>query len=51
MRLLQVYAPTSESSDEELEQFHNQLEEGMKQCKSNELLLVKGDFNAKVGSE
>ena len=29
--LLQVYAPTSESSDEELEKFYIQLEEGMKQ--------------------
>ena len=45
------YAPTSESSDEELEQFYGQLEEGMKQCKSNELLLFTGDFNAKVGWE
>ena len=51
MCLLQVYAPTSESADEELAQFYSQLEEGMKQCKSNELLLVMGDFNAKVGSE
>ena len=49
--LLQVYAPTSESSDDELEKFYFQVEEGMKQCKSNELLLVMGDFNAKVGSE
>ena len=41
MCLLQVYAPTSESSDEELEQFYSQLEEGMKQCKSNELPVAK----------
>ena len=51
MCLLQVYVPTSESSGEELEQFYSHLEEGVKQCKSNELLLVMGDFNAKVASE
>ena len=36
--------------EEELEKFYSQLKGGMKQCKSNEL-LVMGDFNAKVGSE
>ena len=51
MRLLQVYAPISESPDGELEQFYSQLEEDMKQCKGNELLLVTGDFSAKDGSE
>ena len=40
--LLQVYAPTSESSDKELEQVYFQMEEGMKQCKSNGILLVLG---------
>ena len=48
---LQVYAPTSESSEKELEHFYSQLEEGVKQCRSNELFLVMGDFNAKVGLE
>ena len=51
MCLMQVYALTSESSDEELEQFYSQLEEGMEKCISDELLLVMGDFNANVGSE
>ena len=39
------------SSDEDREQFYSQLEEGMKQCKRNELLLDMGDFDAKVSSE
>ena len=51
MCVLQVYAPNSASSNEELEEFYSLLEESMKKCKSNELLLVVGDFNAKVGSE
>ena len=49
INIIQVYAPTSESSEEELEGFYEQIETAMKQCKSLENTIILGDFNAKVG--
>ena len=49
MNFIQVYAPTTESSEEEVDEFYEELEEAWIQCKSQEVTLVMGDFNAKVG--
>ena len=49
--IVQVYAPTSASTDDEIEEFYNLLESPIDQVKSNEVLLVMGDLNAKVGQE
>ena len=49
MNILQVYAPTTDACDEEVEQFYEEINIGLKQCKSQELTFVMGDFNAKVG--
>ena len=48
--VIQVYAPTSDSSDEELEMFYEQLDEGQKIARTRDLCIVCGDFNAKIGS-
>ena len=47
--IVQVYAPTSASTDDEIDEFYNLLESTMDQVKSNEVLVVMGDLNAKVG--
>ena len=48
---IQVYAPTSESEEEECDSFYADLDKVYKECKSNEIVIVMGDINAKVGSE
>ena len=47
INITQVYAPTSESTEQELEEFHEELEKCKKECKRRELNIVMGNFNAK----
>ena len=49
LNIIQVYAPTNDHSDEVIEEFYEQLEEARRQCKPNEVTVVMGDLNAKVG--
>ena len=46
-----MYAPTSASTDDEIDEFYNLLESTIDQVKSNEVVVVMGDLNAKVGQE
>ncbi len=48
LKVLQVYAPTSTHSDEEVEQFYEDAEEAMKKHNTH-FSIVVGDFNAKIG--
>ncbi|GFS23660.1 endonuclease-reverse transcriptase, partial [Elysia marginata] len=47
--LIQVYAPTSASTEEELEGFYQKLQNVIDKCPSSDVKLIMGDFNAKVG--
>ena len=47
--LIQVYAPTTEYSEEEIEIFYEQIEDTIKQTPRTYLLIIMGDWNAKVG--
>ena len=47
--IIQVYAPTSEHTDVEIEAFYENLDRAMRQCKSKEVVLIMADLNAKVG--
>ena len=49
--IIQVYAPTADKSDGELDQFYEQLEKAKSQCKSQQIIFVLGDLNEKVGNE
>ena len=49
--IIQVYSPTSASGEEEIEAFYNDLDDAYKQCGSQEMVMVMGDLNAKVGTE
>lgn len=51
VNIIQVYAPTAEKSDELIEEFYDQLKDLMKLVKNNEVTIIMGDFNAKVGNE
>ena len=49
MAIIVVYSPTSESTDEEIDIFYDQLEAAKSQCKSSEIVIAMGNMNAKVG--
>ncbi|CAK1599374.1 unnamed protein product [Parnassius mnemosyne] len=47
--LIQVYAPTTDATDEDNELFYEQLETALKHLNPHNIILVQGDFNAKIG--
>ncbi|XP_037942288.1 craniofacial development protein 2-like [Teleopsis dalmanni] len=49
INIIQVYAPTPDKSDDEIESFYAELNELMRLTKSHEINIIQGDFNAKVG--
>ena len=49
--IIQVYAPTTDHSDEEIEEFYQQLENTVKKMPKKDRLVVMGDWNAKIGSD
>ena len=51
LSIIQVYAPTSASSEEEIEDFYIDLEDAYKKCGNHDIVAVMGDLNAKVGGE
>ena len=51
LTLISVYAPTNCKENEEVtEKFYSQIRENMGQTPQHNLLLVLGDFNAKISS-
>ena len=46
-----AYGPGSENSEEEMEEFWNELSECVGSFGRNELVVVLGDLNARVGNE
>ena len=49
--IIQVYAPTTESTDEEIEKLYEEIEKAKGYLKSQDIKIIMGDFNAKVGDE
>ena len=47
--IIQVYAPTCDYSDEEVEGFYGDVAKAKHQCKPHDIVLILGDLNAKVG--
>ena len=48
---IQVYAPTSASTEEELDNFYKDLETAKKQYKVRHPIIIIGDLNGKVGRQ
>jgi len=48
IKIIQVYAPTTDHNDEEIENFYEDIYRAMQQDKTHYTLLM-GDFNAKLG--
>ena len=52
IRVIQVYAPTSNAEEAEVERFYEDLQDILELTpKKDVLFFIKGDWNAKVGSQ
>ena len=51
INVMQVYAPTQDHDDEEIETFYQEIQNGIKYAKSDEVICIMGDLYAKVGDE
>ena len=49
--VIQVYAPTSNSEEAEVEQFYEDLQDLLEITPKKDVLFIIGDWNAKVGSQ
>ena len=47
----QVYAPTEEADMEKKDEFYNKLQEQLSNVPNHDVLILMGDFNAKVGPD
>ena len=49
--VIQVYAPTSNAEEAEVERFYEDLQDLLELTSEKDVLFVIGDWNAKVGSQ
>ena len=49
--VMQVYAPTSNAEEAEVEQFHEDLQDPLELTSKKDVLFIIGDWNAKVASQ
>ena len=47
---IQVYAPTNDAKDDDKEDLYQSLQTAINKVPKRDLLLLMGDFNAKVGA-
>ena len=48
--VIHAYAPTTASSDEDIEAFYSILEDALAMVHKKDILVITGDWNAKIGS-
>ena len=49
--VIQIYAPTSNAEEAEVEQFYEDLQDVLELTPQKDVLFIIGDWNAKVGSQ
>ena len=49
--VIQVYAPTSNAEEAEVEQFYEDLQDLLELTPKKDVLFIREDWNAKVGSQ
>ena len=49
--VIQVYAPTSNAEEAEVERFYEDLQDLLELTSKKDVLFITGDWNAKVGSQ
>ena len=50
MTVIHVYAPTSSSSEEDIEAFYSDIEDVLSKTDQKDVIILTGDWNAKVGT-
>ena len=51
MTIIQVYAPTTDHNDEEVKKFYELLESTIMEVPKKDILIIQGDWNAKLGPD
>ena len=51
INVMRVYAPTQDYDGEEIEKLYQEIQNGIKYAKSDEVICIMGYLNAKVGDE
>ncbi|CAF3264524.1 unnamed protein product [Rotaria socialis] len=51
LTVMHVYAPTSASSDDEIEIFYDSIEHALTQTPKKDIIIVTDDWNVKTGSD
>ena len=51
IRVIQAYAPTSNTEEAEVEQFYEDLQDLLELTPKKDVLFFRGDWNAKAGSQ
>ena len=51
INVMQVYAPPQDHDGEEIEKFYQEIQNGIKYAKSDEVICIMGDLNANGGDE
>ena len=51
LTVIQVYAPTTNAEEAEIEQFYEDLQDLLELAPPKNVLFIIGDWNAKVGSQ
>jgi len=51
MAVIQIYAPTADSKDDDIEDFYETLEATLQELPKKDIKLITGDWNAKIGKE
>ena len=46
--IIQANAPTTDNDDDDIEDFYDQLQEVIDQAPKKDILVVQGDWNAKI---
>ena len=49
--VMQIYAPTSNAEEAEVEQFYDDLQDLLELTPKRDVLFIIGDWNAKVGNQ
>ena len=49
--VVQAYGPTTEYDNEQVEEFYSQLQDSFDKVEKKDLLIIQGDWNAKVGED
>ena len=47
--IIQVYAPTSDAADEDIEDFYETVQSAVDSIPKRDFLIIMGDWNAKIG--